>query len=364
MKIAIDVTQAIYGTGVSQYTRHLVSELLKLKTKDSLILFGGSLRRKAELDHWIRHQSGAIGKTHRLSPKMAHFLWNTLHLYPVERITGPVDVIHTSDWAEPPARAPKVTTIHDLAMFKDPQYVHPEVGRVHHKRLFWVIKESARIIAVSHATKSDIVRYLEVDPERIDVIPEAPTLPPPTLNTQEIVTNQFRRLGITKPYILIPGSGHPRKNIHKAVAAFKRAKLDLLLVIVGRPSEDEAKLASPSVIFTGFVSDLDMGLLTSQAQVVLFPSLYEGFGLPVLDAFAASVPVVTSDTSSLPEVAGPAAVLVNPLSEESIADGIIEGLENRSELIRKGHQQLKKFSWQKTARMTLKLYQEVAQNHQ
>lgn len=363
MKVAIDVTQVIYGTGVSQYTKLLVAELIKLNSPDSFILFGGSLRRKAELDLWIRHLPGAISKTHHLSPQMAHFLWNTLHLFSVERITGPVDVVHTSDWAEPPARAPKVTTIHDLAMFKDPQYVHPEISRVHRKRLFWVIKESARVIAVSHATKADIVRFLGLDPERIEVIHEAPTLRIPTLNTQEISAPRFRRFGLTRPYILIPGSGHPRKNIARAIKAFKQTRLDLLLVIIGRPTREEASLASSSVIFTGFVSDLDMAMLTSQAQVVLFPSLYEGFGLPVLDAFAASVPVVTSNVSSLPEVAGSAAVLVDPLSAESIADGIIKALEHRPKLIKSGHQRLKQFSWKKTAKATLRLYRELARNH-
>jgi len=364
MKIAIDVSQAIYGTGVSRYTKLLITELLKLKTKHSFILFGGSLRRKEDLDLWINRLPKAINKTNRLSPSLANFLWNTLHVAPAEWFTGPVDLIHTSDWAEPPAKAPKITTIHDLSMFKDPQFVHPEVSRVHRKRLFWVIKESARIIAVSHATKNDIVRYLDIDPEKIDVIPEASSIPQPSLNTQEITAQHLRRLGISKPFILIPGSGHPRKNVKRAIEAFKEANLDLLLVVVGRPSEEEQKLATSSVIFTNFVSTLDFSLLVSQAQLVLFPSLYEGFGLPILDAFTVSTPVVTSNISSMPEVAGSAAVLIDPESVDSIADGIIEALENRGKLIQKGHQQLKKFSWEKTAQATLKLYEEVAQSRQ
>lgn len=362
MKVAIDVTQAIYGTGVSVYTKSLVTQLVRSNPEHSFTLFGGSLRRKRDLDLWINRMPQVTNRTNHLSPKMAHFIWNSLHLFPAEIFTGPVDLIHTSDWAEPPSKIPKVTTIHDLAMFRDPEYTHPEVARVHKKRLYWVMKESAKIIAVSQATKNDIIQYLGIEAERIDVIPEAATIPTPTLNSQEITTQKIKKLGIHKPYIVIPGSGHPRKNIDRAIKAFKQSNLDLHLVIVGRPSPQEQQLASNNVIFTGFVTQLDFALLISQAQVVLFPSLYEGFGLPILDAFTVGTPVVTSNVSSMPEVAGSAAVLVDPNSVESISDGIIDALENRGILIQKGHKQVKKFSWEKTAASTMALYEEVVKS--
>lgn len=359
MKIAIDVSQAIYGTGVSKYTKFLVTELLHLKTPNQFVLFGGSLKRKAELDHWVNQFDGVIKKTSYFSPELAHLFWNTLHLLPAETFTGKVDLVHTSDWAEPPSRVPKVTTVHDLAMFHDPKFAHPKISQVHRKRLFWVMKESARIIAVSYATKNDIVKFLEIDPERIDVIPEASTIPYLSLNSTEISLSQLKRLGINKPFILVPGSGHPRKNIERTVSAFKKAGLDLLLVIVGRPTTSEQSLASESVIFTDFVSDLDFAVLVSQAQLLLYPSLYEGFGLPILDAFTVDTPVVTSNVSSLPEVASDAAVLVDPLDSDAIAGGIIKALKNRDELVKKGRQRLKDFSWQNTAKQTLKLYERV-----
>ncbi len=362
MKIAIDVSQVLYGTGVSHYTKFLVNELVHLPSQHEFVLFGGSLRRKKELDLWVNRLPKVINKINYLSPQMLHFFWNTLHVIPAEVFTGPVDLIHTSDWAEPPAKAPKVTTIHDLAMFHDPQYAHPQINHVHRKRLFWVMKESSKIIAVSHATKNDIIKYLGVSPEKIEVIYEASTIPKPSLNSTEITLNQLKRFGIHKPYLFIPGSGHPRKNIAKAVTAFNQANLDLLLVIAGRPSPEEQQLASNSVIFTGFVSDLDFALLVSQAQVLLYPSLYEGFGLPILDAFTVETPVVTSSVSSLPEIAGSASILVDPQDPDHIADGIIKALESRDALIKKGNEQLKKFSWKKTAQETMKLYEDVVKN--
>lgn len=359
MKIALDISQVIYGTGVSRYTKFLVEHLLLHYPEHQYILFGGSFKRKAELDHWVNSLKNVTNKTNRLSPQMAHFLWNTLHLVKAETFTGKVDLIHTSDWAEPPSRVPKVTTIHDLAMFHDPAFAHPQISQVHRKRLFWVMKESNRIIAPSQATKNDIIKFLNIDPERIDVIPEASTMPTITLNSAEQSLSGLKRLGIHKPFILLPGSGHPRKNVKRAIAAFKKLDLDLLLVIVGHPSADEIAQSDETVIFTDFVNDLDLSLLFSQAQLLLYPSLYEGFGLPILDAFATDTPVVTSKTSSMPEVAGDAAAYVDPEDELSIAKGIINALKNRELLIRRGREQLKEFNWTNTAKMTMKLYENV-----
>ncbi len=130
-------------------------------------------------------------------------------------------------------------------------------------------------------------------------------------------------------------------------------------MVIGRTGSEEKQATNKNVIFTGFVSDREWEILISRASVLLYPSLYEGFGIPILDAFICDVPVVTSNISSLPEVAGEAAILVNPESVEEIAAGIIKAIETRKSLIPAGQTRAKRFSWKKTAQETLEFYQKI-----
>lgn len=357
MKIAIDVSQIIYGTGVSRYTNQLVENLLDIDKKNKYILFGGSLRRKHDLDIRLNRLK-AIKKTYHIPPKFLQLIWNNLHLFPIDKLVGDVDLIHTSDWTEPPSKKPKVTTIHDLSFFVDPNYVSPSVRQAHKKRLFWVKKEKTRIIAVSQSTKDDIIKYLDIDPDLIDVVYEAPTITKaPALGLKQL-SHFFKSRGILKHFLLVPGSGHPRKNIIRTIKAFKQAKLaDHQLVIIGPATEEEKKLASPDVVFTGFIDSQDLPLLFHHADALIYASLYEGFGLPILDAFKMNLPVLTSNLSSMPEIASDAAIIVDPFSVEAIASGMTKVLDQSSELIQKGQTRLADFSWKKTARQTIKVYE-------
>jgi glycosyltransferase involved in cell wall biosynthesis len=359
MKIALDVSQVIYGTGVSKYTKNLVSHLLRIDDKNEYTLFGGSLRRKGELDTWINRLPEAKRKTFYLSPYFLHLAWNTFHFLPAEVLTGTVDLLHTSDWAEPPTKMKKVTTVHDLNFLIDPAFAHPQIRQVQTKRLFWVSKESAGIIAVSQATKKDLIEHLDIPSDRIEVIHEGPTIQYRPEVSQEELALTKKKFDIDRPFVVIPGAGHPRKNITRAIAAFKQSKLEYQLVVLGLARGEEKRLASSQIIFTGFVSDRDYEILLSNAQLLLYPSLYEGFGLPVLDAFICGVPVVTSNCSSLPEVAGEAAILVDPQSTESIALGIIKALKQAGTLVQAGQHRASKFSWKRTAQETLAFYQKV-----
>lgn len=362
MKIAIDVSQSIYGTGVAKYTRNLVTQLLRLDQANDYLLFGGSLRRKSELDTWIHRLNPAQNKTFRLSPAALNLLWNTFHLLPAEWLIGKVDLIHTSDWAEPPSKSLKVTTIHDLNFLIDPKYALPQIRSVQSKRLYWVEREAAGIIAVSKATKKDIVERLNLPGEKIEVIYEGPSiLYPPVVSDEEVESLQSK-LGLERPYIVVPGAGHPRKNIAAAIKAFTLAKTDYQLLILGQPTTTEKAAALKNVIYAGFVTDREWEILISSAALLFYPSLYEGFGIPILDAFICDVPVVTSRVSSLPEVAGDAAVLVDPASEEEMAAGILKALKNTGELIKAGQVQVKKFSWKKAAKETIEFYQKIYAN--
>ena len=139
MKIAIDISQIIYGTGVSVYTKELVSRLVDLFPEDEYILFCGSLRRRGELESMAKKLKGTP-KIFPFPPTLIDFIWNSLHILPVENLIGKVDLIHTSDWTEPPSRIPKITTVHDLVPFKYPQATTDNIRNAHKKKLAWVIR--------------------------------------------------------------------------------------------------------------------------------------------------------------------------------------------------------------------------------
>jgi len=364
MKIGIDISQLAFpGTGSAVYTENLVKNLLKEK-KNEYVLFFSSLRQPAPKD--------LPSKNFRFPPLLLEQLWNRFHVLPIEKLIGRVDVFHTSDWLEPPSRCPKVTTIHDLIIYKYPERFHPRGGHdivANLKRkLEWVKKESALTISVSESTKRDIVELLKIPEKKIRVIHEAPSEIYNKQQTKKNIEKVKEKYKIKGDYVLMVGTREPRKNLERAIEAFQSLKnQDLSLVIAGKfgwgkelmTEDSRRKTVDSHVKLLGFVPDEDLPALFSGAQVFVYPSLYEGFGLPVLEAMASGCPVVTSDVSSLPEVAGDAAVLVNPEETEDIARGIQEVLENREELVRKGKARAQEFSWEKTAQETLKVYQEA-----
>lgn len=364
MKIAIDISQAIYGTGVSVYTKNLTERLIKLFPEDEFILFGGSLRRRQELLNLAKRLRGTP-KIYPFPPTFLDFLWNSLHLLPIEKLTGPVDVVHTSDWTEPPSKYPKVTTVHDLIPFKYPQTTTDNIRRAHKKRLAWVLRESDKIIAVSHATKEDLISILNVPEDRIVVIPEGVEdryRPQPL----EIVESIKRKYRIKGDYIFSLSTLEPRKNqagLIKAFALVKEKYPDLTLLIGGRTGWGEIPEPIDGVMMPGYISDSDLPALYAGATVFALPSFYEGFGLPVLQAMACGAPVVTSDISSLPEVTGDAAILVDPKEVQDIATGIIKAIETQGSLREKGLEQAKKFSWDRAAKETYNVYKLAIASH-
>ena len=356
MKIGIDISQIVYGTGVSTYTENLVRALLLEDRKNEYLLFAGSLRRKGELDSFFSSLEGKFeSKTLFIPPTLADILWNRLHVLPIERLVGKLDVFHSSDWAQPPSKAFKVTTIHDLVPIRFPQYSHKRIVSAHKARLKWIKEEVNRVIVPSQASKVDLASY-GVSKEKIRVISEAPGPIFKPAATSEVAKLK-RKYKIPQGFLLVVGLG-PRKNTQRIIEAFERARagLNLKLVIVGR-TQERYKLQR-GVIFVGHVPAKDLPVFYSGAKALIYPSIYEGFGLPILEAFACKTPVVTSNISSLPEIAGGAAILVDPYEIDSIADGIKIALRRRKGLIAKGLRQVKQFSWQKAAKETLRVYDE------
>ena len=358
MKIGIDISQLAFpGSGSAVYTENLVKNLLKSQ-ENEYVLFFSSLRQSPPKEF--------KSKNFKLPPLLLEQLWNRLHLLPIEKLIGKVDVFHTSDWLEPPARCPKVTTIHDLIIYKYPETFqrrggHDIVANLKRK-LAWVKKESALIIAVSESTKQDIIEILKIPAKKIRVIHEACNTEF-TEKSAEDTEKIKKKYGIKGDYLLAVGTLEPRKNLKRVIEAFKivqSAKCKAQsLVIAGKFGWGNQQSA---IKFLGYVPQEDLPALYSGAQVFVYPSLYEGFGLPILEAMACGCPVVTSNVSSMPEIAGEAAVLVNPEKVEDIARGIKEVIgdkEIRDKLVKKGIERAKQFSWEKTARETIKIYQEA-----
>lgn len=357
MKIGIDVSQVIYGTGVSFYTKSLVKHLLEVDRENNYLLCGGSLRRLPELYRFAKSLKGNF-KTRflPLPPKATDFIWNVVHFPKVELLTGKIDVFHTSDWTQPPTNAFNVTTVHDLAPLKFPKLTDPGIVAVHKRRLKWVVKEADRIIVPSQSTRVDLAEF-GADQGKIRIIPEAPG----DLfcsRKAENVESLKKRFNIHGKYLLSVGVG-PRKNTERIIKAFEGVKpdYDLTLVIVG-PLRFKYE-AGRGVRFTGQLKDEELAAFYHGAEALVYPSLYEGFGIPILQAFACGCPVVTSNVSSMHELEAGAGVAVDPYDAEAIKNGIVEALENRKELIKKGFERAKLYSWDKSAQMTLDVYKEA-----
>jgi glycosyltransferase involved in cell wall biosynthesis len=346
MRIGIDISQVVYGSGVSVYTQNLVENLRKLGGENDYVLFGGSLRRKGDI-----LAKFPDAKVFPIPPLAADLLWNRLHIYPIENLVGKLDIFHSSDWTQPPAKCHKVTTIHDLAPLVLPKLTDPKITAVHTRRLNWVIKEVEKIIVPSEATRQDLLHF-NINKDKVVVIPEAAGEAFKPQN-EEAVEEVRKKYQISGNYLLSVGVGG-RKNTDRIIKAFELAKAgkDLTLVLVGQSDFKPQR----GIKALGYVSESDLIKLYSGASALVYPSIYEGFGLPILQAFACGCPVVTSNISSMPEAAGNAAILVDPYQVDSIKEGIDKILRAPKTYIDKGFKKVKEFSWEKTARATWEVY--------
>src|SRR6185369_12643445 len=234
MRIGIDISQTIFGTGVSVYTKNLVKGLMSIDNQNQYILYGGSLRRFSELQSVSTSFKGnSVSKIYPYPPFLADLIWNKLHVFPIEKLIGHIDVLHTSDWTEPPTTAFKVTTVHDLYPLKFPKLIHPKILEVHKRKLSWVVNETKRVIVPSESTKKDLMS-LGVEEGRIRIIPEAPTL---SRATDAEIQNAKKEFGIQGDYLISIGVTQ-LKNTKRIIEAFHlaRAGQDLKMVIVGSPT--------------------------------------------------------------------------------------------------------------------------------
>ncbi len=375
MKIGIDISQIVYGTGVSTYTKHLVESLLQIDRKNQYILFASSLRLSGKLKEFKETLSQHQNIQFKIVPipiSALEILWNRLHLFPVEKFIGQVDIFHSSDWIQPPVglkTTKKVTTVHDMVAYLFSSSVHRKILSTQKRRLAHVKKEADRIIADSQATKEDLVKFLDIPPEKISVIYLAPSsiFKP---QDDDKINEVLKKYKIKKPYILSVATQEPRKNIQKLLDVFEKIQLErpnFNLVLTGKygwgPGLHYQGSTDGKIIWTDYVSENDLPVLYSGCRVFVYPSLYEGFGLPILEAMACGAPVVTSNNSAMAEIAKEAAILVDPRNEGQLKRAIELvldlNLDSYQKLVRASMERARKYTWNKTARETLQVYEEV-----
>ena len=371
MHLGIDITSLLYGRGVSRYTRNLLIALNQLP-KLQFSLYGTTFRRRRELLNQIQqlHLKNEAHLVQAYPISLVSKLWQ-FGLNPIRERLPRIDVFHAWDWHLPPDTAiPMVTTIHDLAMLRFPQIAHPSILRAHQVAWNRIKSSQTQVIAVSQTTRKDIIELLGIEPQRVRVIYEA--LPQETVVVGELLTEEkteiiLKKFSLSRPYFLFVGTQEPRKNLNRLIQAWQAFAKDFDLVIVGESgwNQDQVPHTQIKPIFLGSVKDLELAALYDQARMFLYPSLYEGFGLPILEAFYHGTPVVTSSNSGMAEVAGNAAELIDPLEADSIANGI-KNILNEDQTAEKIRDQrmilrLQLFRWEDVARQTLAMYQQTVQ---
>jgi glycosyltransferase involved in cell wall biosynthesis len=363
MRIAIDATAIpSQRVGAGNYIFNLTRSLAELLPPDELVVFARS--------EDIRPISNIqlINTPH--SSRIRRILWEQFSLCAQLRDLS-IDVLHSPHYTMPlRSECASVVTFHDMTFF-----MYPEMYQFYRKFFFrTMIRRSAQraqaIIAVSESTRRDILRLLKTDPAKVFTVHlgVAPHFRP--LDDPAALEELWRSYHLPKRFILYVGELEPRKNVPALVQAFKSLvdqSLPHALVIVGpkggmydRLLRTIASLGlTDRIIFTGYVPEDELPLFYNAAELFAFPSIYEGFGLPVLEAMACGAPVVTSNVSSLPEIVGDAGILVDPRNVSALADAmlrVLKGGDLRRDLSRRGRERAALFSWRRTAQETLTVY--------
>lgn len=356
MKIGIDI-QSITSrpTGIGYYTQRLIEKYSALNDIEFVYYKN---EKKEELN------------------TLERVCWENILLKSKAKKDA-VDILHIPGFAGPAKRGKykRVTTVHDLIGMIYPQNLSP-ISRFYWQR--WLplcVKKSDFIIADSQNTKNDIIKFINFPAEKIKVIYLAADERFKPVEKSDTNRNILDKYNIAKKYILNVGTIEPRKNIPNLISAFavylkETCAADLSLVIAGKKSWGYPQCFSKvqelnlkeKIIFCDYTSDEDLIALYNFAEVFIYPSFYEGFGLPVLEAMSCSAAVICSENSSLPEIAGDAAILVNPNDTQEIKNAIkkvLSGPDVKNTMSEKSVRQAGKFSWKKTAQETIEVYKKL-----
>lgn len=369
MRIGIDARFfGSIGKGLGRYTQKLIENLERIDKGNQYYIF---LRK----ENWGEYQPRSVN----FIKVMVNIPWYGFR----EQLQFPkllkkfeLDLVHFPHFNVPIFYKGKfVVTIHDLILFHYPTKRASSLSpffyffkkMAHRLVIRNAVKKSEKIFAVSRHTKDDIKKYFNIPAEKVAVTYEA--IDPIQKIINEPSGKIIKKYGIIKPYILYVGNAYPHKNLERLVLVFReiaKKHPHLYLVLVGKEDYFYKRLKkyvtenfAKNVLFADYVPDDHLGIVYREALLYVFPSLYEGFGLPPLEAMSRNLPVASSNASCLPEILGDAAIYFDPnaMTEmaETIEKAIFDG-ELRQNLIRKGREQIKKFSWEKMARKTLEIY--------
>jgi glycosyltransferase involved in cell wall biosynthesis len=371
--IAIDYTPAYeQGGGIGRYVRELVAALahIDLQTKYRLFVGGAT---SVELPPPVA--PNFEWRPTPLSPRWLARIWHRARLpIPVEFLTGSANLYHATDFVLPPTCPSTHTllTVHDLSFVRVPETASPPLKAYLDKVVPQSVARADHVLADSQATKDDLVALYGTSSEKVTVLLSGVDAGFRRVDDSGQLTIRSK-YGLQSPFLFSIGTIQPRKNygrLIEALAILRQDNYDLDLVIAG----GQGWLGDPiyqtvrnnnleeHVHFVGFVEEADLPALYSAAECLAFPSLYEGFGFPVLEAMACGTSVVTSNVSSLPEVAGDAALMVDPYDTEAIADAIrkiIEDSSLKNDLIERGYGQVGRFSWVESAQKLRQIYSDM-----
>ncbi|MCK5084589.1 MAG: glycosyltransferase family 4 protein [Candidatus Pacebacteria bacterium] len=376
MIIGIDIRMLAQGTrsGIEEYTINLLSNMISLDNNIEYKLFYNGYK-KTELEYDFLKLSNVQLKEFKIPNRILDASFQFLNYPKIDKMLEKVDVffsphIFSSSLSK---KCRTITTFHDLSFESYPEFY--STGKNYWHFLMNPRKQARKadqIIAVSKSTKDDLINIYNIKPEKIKVIYSGIDQESRIKNQESRISKIKKRYNLPDRYILYLGTLEPRKNIIGLIKAFEilnsRFKIPdskFQLIIAGSKGwlyNDIFKTVENSpvkndIVFTGFVDNKDKSALYSLADLFVYPSFYEGFGFPPLEAMAAGTPVVTSNFSSLPEAVGDAAIMVNPYNLDELAKGmemVLTDEKLKNILIERGLEQIKKFSWQKCARETLK----------
>ncbi|MBE9166024.1 glycosyltransferase family 4 protein [Pleurocapsales cyanobacterium LEGE 06147] len=381
LKIVVDATPVEpKPSGVGFYVANLICALDALQAAEDFQL---GIVYQPGFKKWLRGDLSFPGSLKQYSPR--HILplpvrisdlllalsWQPSLSY-FEKYFGSPDILHGTNYSVYPCRnSLKVMNIYDLTFIKYPNYID-SVVKTYTEKIKRCLQWTDLILTISESSKKDIIEYLQVEPEKIHVTPLASRYHPDYLSRElaEELEKQAK-YDFSKPYLLLVSTIEPRKNINTIIKAFnflkEKYKIEHQLILIGRKgwsyeSIFTAIATSPwkdEIHHLDYLSNDLVALFYSKADVFVYPSHYEGFGLPVLEAMTLGAPVVTAKTSSLPEVTGDAAILIEPNDFVQLAEAILKVINDsqlRDELINKGRERANFFSWERTAKETLKAY--------
>ena len=378
LRIGIDVTSALtQGGGIGRYTRELVQALALVDKQTDYHLFSARPPDNLPVPDPLPSDKNFTHHASRMTDQWLYRLWYRLNIpLPVQWFTGPLDLFHSPDFVLPPVAGniPTLLTVHDLSFHHYPEHFTPALVNYLNRVVPRSVARASHILADSQVTRDDLLNIWHVPADKVTVLYSGvnPAFNPVGKQGELKAVRQEYGLG-DWPYLFSVSTIQPRKNYQMLIRAFKPLTQSWPhhLVIAGGKgwlyeetlAEVERQGLQERVHFLGFVADTDLPALYTQATLVLFPSFYEGFGLPLLEAMACGVPVVSSDASCLPEVVGNAGRLISPHHEPGWTDEVhkllLDGRE-RGRMVAEGFRQARQFTWKKAAQQLITIYQALS----